>query len=146
MLFRKKLVLLFVVAFMAMGIMSGITAFAAEDNIEVVFTDVTATDETTLLGEAKIKVSVKGAGGKVSIAQVALAFESDKGFEFAVSHLDSLMLMRAMHTDEIVPAGKTIVRIDYKGSGIGSNSCGPALDEKYRLSEKNIAYGFTLTL
>ena len=75
-----------------------------------------------------------------------LAFESDTGFEFAVTHLDSLMLMRAMHTDEIVPAGKTVVRIDYKGSGIGSNSCGPALDEKYRLSEKNIAYGFTLTL
>ena len=86
MLFRKKIVLLFIAAFMMMGIMSGITAFAADDNIEIVFTDVTATDETTLLGEAKIKVSVKGAGGKVSIAQVALAFESDnmkyKSIEF----------------------------------------------------------------
>jgi len=86
MLFRKKSVFLFVAAFMFIGILSGITAFAAEDNIEIVFTDVTATDETTLLGEAKIMVSVKGAGGKLSIAQVALTFESDnmkyKSIEF----------------------------------------------------------------
>ena len=73
-----------------------------------------------------------------------LSFESEKGFEFAVTHLDALMLMRAMHTDEIKPAGKTIVRIDYKGSGIGSNSCGPALNEKYRLKEKDISFDFTI--
>ncbi len=75
-----------------------------------------------------------------------LCFESEKGFEFAVTHLDALMLMRAMHTDEIRPAGKTIVRIDYKGSGIGSNSCGPQLDEKYRLKEKDISFAFEISL
>ena len=75
-----------------------------------------------------------------------LCFESDKGFEFTVSHYDALMLMRAKHTDEIVPAGKTIARIDYKGSGIGSNSCGPALDPKYRLDEKKIDFTFTVTV
>ena len=73
-----------------------------------------------------------------------LAFESDKGFEFAVSHLDSLMLMRAMHTDEIVPAGKTVVRIDYKGSGIGSNSCGPVLLPEYTISEQKISFSFNI--
>ena len=75
-----------------------------------------------------------------------LCFESDKGFEFAVSHLEADMLMKAMHTDEIIPAGKTIARIDYKGSGIGSNSCGPALDPKYRLDEKHIEFAFRLAL
>ena len=75
-----------------------------------------------------------------------LCFESDKGFEFAVTHLDAMMLMRAKHTDEIIPAGKTIARIDYKGSGIGSNSCGPALDEKYRLKEKEISFAFSIKL
>ena len=86
MVFGKKLALLFVAAFMVIGVMSGITAFAAEDNIEIIFTDVTETDETTLKGEAKIKVSVKGAGGSVSIAQVALNFDSEnmkyKSIEF----------------------------------------------------------------
>jgi beta-galactosidase len=75
-----------------------------------------------------------------------LCFESEAGFEFAVSHLEADMLMKAMHTDEIIPAGKTIARIDYKGSGIGSNSCGPALDPKYRLDEKHIEFAFRLAL
>ncbi|MBR5508280.1 MAG: fibronectin type III domain-containing protein, partial [Clostridia bacterium] len=48
---------------------------AASDNIEVVLTDVTADDQTTLLGEAKVKVSVKGAGGRVSAVQTSLKFE-----------------------------------------------------------------------
>ena len=49
-------------------------AFAASKNIQVVFTDVTKTDPTTLEGEAKIMISVKGAEGNVSIAQIALEF------------------------------------------------------------------------
>jgi beta-galactosidase len=80
----------------------------------------------------------------VYMKESGLCFESEKDFEFAVTHLDALMLMRAKHTDEIIPAGKTIVRIDYKASGIGSNSCGPALNEKYRLDEKDIDFTFTL--
>jgi beta-galactosidase len=48
-----------------------------------------------------------------------------------------MQLMRAMHTDELVEED-TIIRIDYKNSGIGSNSCGPELLEKYRLNEKRI--------
>ena len=57
---------------------SVLPVMAAETgNIEVMFTDVTASDVTTLSGEAKIKVSVKGAAGSVSIAQIDLAFAGD---------------------------------------------------------------------
>ena len=49
-----------------------------------------------------------------------------------------MTLMRAMHTDELKKENATIVRIDYKDSGIGSNSCGPSLLEKYQLREKKI--------
>ena len=53
-------------------------AFASENgNIQIIFEDITETDTTTLLGEAKIKVSVKGVAGNVSIAQIALEFEGD---------------------------------------------------------------------
>ena len=48
-------------------------------------------------------------------------------------------------TDELVADGKTHLRIDYKVSGIGSNSCGPELMEKYRLAERNITFGFTIS-
>ena len=51
-----------------------ITPVSAAGNIEIIFTDVTETDLTTLSGEAKIKVSVKGAAGNVSIAQTSLNF------------------------------------------------------------------------
>ena len=58
-------------------LISTLPAMAAESEIEVILEDVTATETNTLLGEAKIKVSVKGAAGSVSIAQMALAFEGD---------------------------------------------------------------------
>ena len=53
-------------------------------------------------------------------------------------------LKDARHWDELHPDGFTHVRVDYKNSGIGSNSCGPELREKYRLAEKNIDFGFTI--
>ena len=39
---------------------------------------------------------------------------------------------------------ETTIRIDYKNSGIGSASCGPELEEKDRLSEKEIEFAFTV--
>lgn len=67
-----------------------------------------------------------------------LKFESDTGFEFNVSHYSAMEFTKAMHIDELKKEDATIIRIDYKNSGIGSNSCGPELMEKYRLSEKKI--------
>lgn len=68
----------------------------------------------------------------------SLSFRTDNEFDFNVSHYSAKMLMEAMHTDELVKENATVVRIDYKDSGIGSNSCGPELLEKYRLDEKRI--------
>ena len=51
---------------LAFGMQAAIPVSAAADNIEIVLTDVTQDDRTTLMGEAKIKVSVKGAGGNVN--------------------------------------------------------------------------------
>ncbi len=74
-----------------------------------------------------------------------LTFRAEQPFECNVSHYSAMQLMRAMHTNELVKEGDTIIRIDYKNSGVGSNSCGPSLLEKYRLSEKHIE-GFTFWL
>lgn len=58
--------------------LSAVTVFAdGSDKLEVIFTDVTDSDLTTLSGEAKIKVSVKGAAGGATIAQLALSFSGD---------------------------------------------------------------------
>ena len=75
---------------------------------------------------------------KVLDIKNGLSFSSDKGFEFNVSHYDAKDIMYAKHIDELKKSDSTIVRIDYKNSGLGTNSCGPELYEQYRLSEKRI--------
>ncbi|MBE6729107.1 MAG: glycoside hydrolase family 2 [Ruminococcaceae bacterium] len=75
-----------------------------------------------------------------------LFFKAENTFETAVSQFSIDQILKATHTDEIGDSKATYVRIDYKCSGIGSGSCGPILDEKYRLSEKNIHFIFTISL
>ena len=64
--------------------------------------------------------------------------------EVAVSRYSAAALTRAEHTDELISDGKTYLRVDYKVSGIGSNSCGPELERPYRLAEKHIDFAFTI--
>ncbi len=73
-----------------------------------------------------------------------LRFMSDTDLECNVSCYNSYQLTKANHTDELEKDGKSYVRIDYKDSGLGSNSCGPSLAEKYQLNEKKINFNFTL--
>jgi len=73
-----------------------------------------------------------------------LEFLADKEFEINVSNYSTDALYKAEHTDELVGDGKVHLRIDYKVSGIGSNSCGPGLVEKYQLNEKEIEFAFSV--
>ena len=64
--------------------------------------------------------------------------------EINVSNYSTAALTKAEHTDELAADGKTHLRIDYKVSGIGSNSCGPELEKPYRLAEKEVSFCFCL--
>lgn len=64
--------------------------------------------------------------------------------EINISRYSTAALTCAEHTDELVCDGNTHLRIDYKVSGIGSNSCGPRLEAKYRLDEKQILFRFCI--
>ena len=64
--------------------------------------------------------------------------------EVCVSQYSTAALTKAEHTDELVSDGKIHLRIDYKVSGIGSNSCGPELEKMYRLDEKEFSFCFTM--
>lgn len=61
-----------------------------------------------------------------------------------VSEYSTEALTQAMYIDELRKNGFANVRIDYKNSGLGSNSCGPELLEKYRLAEKKFDFVFTM--
>ncbi len=73
-----------------------------------------------------------------------LKFLADTEFEFNVSRYSTAVLTKAEHTDELDADGNIHVRIDYKVSGIGSHSCGPELEKKYRLDEKRIVFAFSV--
>lgn len=83
-------------------------------------------------------------GCKQLFMKDSLAFTADTEFEINVSAFSAKALTEARHIDELKRDGATHVRIDYKNSGMGSNSCGPVLKEEYRLSEKEIEFSFTI--
>ena len=81
-------------------------------------------------------------GTKLLKMSDGLTFASDGVFEFNVSEYTSYALTEATHTDELKKSDGTNIRIDYKVSGIGSNSCGPELIEKYCLDDPVIDFEF----
>ena len=65
------------------------------------------------------------------------------GFSFSASPYTQEELTEKMHAYEIEPCGSTVVCLDAMVAGIGSNSCGPELDETYRTGTK-IDFSWTI--
>jgi len=75
-----------------------------------------------------------------SVAGHGLLFTAQTPFSFSASHFTPEQLTNIKHNHELVPDKETTVIIDYKQSGIGSNSCGPVLEEKYRFDEETFTF------
>ena len=72
-----------------------------------------------------------------------IAFRTEGEVEFQTSHYTKEELTRKGHSYELslpTPTSASTMGV----SGIGSASCGPDLDPKYRLSEKEFSYGFSV--
>lgn len=67
---------------------------------------------------------------------------SNDNFSFNASHFSTEELTNKRHNFELVQDDATYLIVDYKQSGIGSNSCGPELDHQYRLNEKDMKFNF----
>ncbi len=63
---------------------------------------------------------------------------------FNCSHFTPHQLTWTRHDYELSPKKETVVNIDYKTAAIGSNSCGPKVDEKYRIVEGDYKFAFRL--
>ncbi len=79
----------------------------------------------------------------MSVAGQGLYFDGDN-FSFSASHYSPEQLTQVSHDFDLVPEHETTVIIDYRQSGIGSNSCGPALRAPYRFEEKAFSFSFRL--
>ena len=67
---------------------------------------------------------------------------SASSFSLSASHYDPLYLTGFNHDYELIPQKDTTVIIDYRNSGMGSASCGPTLQDKYSIIEKEFDFEF----
>ena len=77
----------------------------------------------------------------------ALRVECESGdMEFSALHYSVEQLTETKHRHELKDSNSTRLLINYKVGGIGSNSCGPVLPEKYRLNEEAFTFSFSVKL
>jgi beta-galactosidase len=72
-----------------------------------------------------------------------LIITADREFSFNASEYTQEEITRKAHNYELEKSPYTVLCIDYKQSGIGSNSCGPELLSKYRLEEERFCFNFS---
>ena len=75
-----------------------------------------------------------------------LAVVSESPFCFNVSHYTQEELTAKAHNFELEESGHTVFCVDAAQSGIGSNSCGPELDERFRLEPEKIDFNIRLII
>ena len=103
------------------------------------------TDTVTNLHEDYIRPQENGAHGDCDYVilesdHLRLTAVSLDWFSFNISHFSQEELTRRLHNYELEESGSTILCLDYRHNGIGSNSCGPELFEQYRLEDATICF------
>ncbi len=81
-------------------------------------------------------VSLSGGGIGITVA-------ANKTFSFNASPYTAEELTNKGHNYELVPSPYTVLCVDYRQNGMGSNSCGPALLPAYRLDEAEMDFALT---
>jgi beta-galactosidase len=83
---------------------------------------------------------------KITDKRATLSVYGSKPLSFNASNYTIEELYRKKHNFELEEADYVSLCIDYKNSGIGSNSCGPELRPEYRLMDKKILWEIGLFL
>lgn len=74
----------------------------------------------------------------------AIKAYTENKFSFNASVYTQEELTEKKHNYELIPCGSTVLNLDFRQNGIGSNSCGPRPQEKYRLDEEKFTYTMNL--
>lgn len=70
---------------------------------------------------------------------IQVRFEAAEDFSFNASEYTQEELSAKRHNFELEKCESNVICVDYKMAGVGSNSCGPALANKYRLELPEIS-------
>lgn len=81
---------------------------------------------------------------KIGGDDVALGVYATTPFDFQALPYTAEEMTAKAHDYELERAGSTVVCVDYRQNGIGSNSCGPALQPKYRLDDARFQFAVLL--
>ena len=100
---------------------------------------VTVADAGLVAGKDRAADRGFGAGKGLSLTVVA-----EETFAFNASCYTQEELTAKAHNYELEESPYTVLCIDYRQSGIGSNSCGPQLLEKYQLNPEQFAFAVRL--
>ena len=82
----------------------------------------------------------------VTDGKTSVKFTSSGDFSFNASEYTEEELAEKRHNFELQKCGSSVICIDSKMAGVGSNSCGPALAEKYRLPLPKLTAEFHIEL
>ncbi|MBQ8966183.1 glycoside hydrolase family 2 TIM barrel-domain containing protein [Ruminococcus sp.] len=82
----------------------------------------------------------------VTDGSCGLVITSEKGISFNVSEYTQEELAAKAHRFELEKCGYTVICADFFMAGVGSNSCGPMLMEKYRIPLKGAENTMTILL
>lgn len=81
---------------------------------------------------------------KVSDETLSLAAAGEQTFSFNASVYTQEELTEKAHNYELTASPYTVLCLDYRQNGIGSNSCGPQLLKKYQLDEEEFTFAVSL--
>ena len=71
---------------------------------------------------------------------------SEQGFSFNISCYTQEELESKKHNFELEESACSVVCLDYAMGGVGSNSCGPRLKEKYRFNPSKFTFHIRLEM
>ena len=76
----------------------------------------------------------------LSDGRFCLAAASEQRFSFNASIYTQEALEKKTHHYELEPSGSVVLCLDYAQNGIGSNSCGPKVLDRYRFDEETFTF------
>ncbi|MBR5896644.1 MAG: glycoside hydrolase family 2, partial [Lachnospiraceae bacterium] len=82
----------------------------------------------------------------VSDGTTKVTFKHDEGLSFNASEYTQEELSTKRHNYELEKSGYTVFCVDAYMAGVGSNSCGPQLKERYRVPLPKLSADFCMTI
>lgn len=82
----------------------------------------------------------------VSDGMIGVKFTADEEFSFNASEYAQEELAARSHNFELEKCGSSVICIDGKMAGVGSNACGPQLAEKYRIPLPDVSAHFNIKI